>query len=194
MSLLSLKKYLGYHKEVGGSLDENTLELRRIREEDGSGSMDLTLSPVSFHTHPLIYYQMNKCVYGWPSDRDIISVYEMRDDVKIHYVITKEGVYTIKVHPGGDRKDERQIEKFLQEIARTSKERMQEDGLQRYLLQIKQLLKGNKELQINFQTWDELGEKPKHYIKDSDGEPKFSAKPYRGKPSHSAKIRGEAAG
>lgn len=56
----------------------------------------LPKSYISFHTHPDICYQTLGCYIGWPSGQDIANIVDAYPRPTIHFVIAKEGIYSIK--------------------------------------------------------------------------------------------------
>lgn len=162
-NLRKLQKYISLSQEIGGSLDHEC-HVFRLDVEDGSGMMDIFLSPISFHTHPECYYAKTKSIYGWPSDRDIIAALNYRKYIHTHYVIAVEGIYKIEVRDelrtGIELSEDKikadmiQISEFLKDSSKNSYRRKEPDGLDYYLKSRDRLLKGNDILKISFSPWD----------------------------------------
>lgn len=97
-----LKNYLQESFEYGGTfkLINNEFVIDQIIK----GEFDKVIVPDGtfyFHTHPEICYKNYGCYVGWPSGQDFFgTLYRfLNHNDLISFVITKEGIYVITIHP-----------------------------------------------------------------------------------------------
>lgn len=98
-----IREKLNLEREIGGSFDykqdQFNVEINGFNSVSGEeANVYIPKSRYNFHTHPEICYNKSGCHSGWPSSDDmnvILSTY----DIHMHFVFTKEGIYSIQISP-----------------------------------------------------------------------------------------------
>lgn len=96
------KEMLKEKHEVGGILTFKNNVSQEI-SNISKGNKSEVLVPrgeYNFHTHPKFCYTDENAILGWPSGEDLREAIKFSlNGTRAHFVITLEGIYTIRVNP-----------------------------------------------------------------------------------------------
>lgn len=82
---------------------------------NGNGTSVMTPSGIiNYHTHPVVAYNSEGAVYGWPSGEDMAQcIHFAKNNTLVHIVFTLEGAYIIQINTILNQGDIKLLEKLF---------------------------------------------------------------------------------
>ena len=107
-----------------------------------NGDSDSVMTPkgiINYHTHPIIAYNSEDAVYGWPSGEDMgQTINFVKHNTLVHIVFTIEGAYIIHVNKILNIADTKLVEKLFKmtHVYRSSDQKIQLKKFKEFLNQM----------------------------------------------------------
>lgn len=104
------KSLLNEKNEKAGELTYNYDDTHNVykldvveknKNQQNKGILDKVtpvIGDITYHTHPNIAYEKHKTPFGWPSTIDYVILLEQFTHMKLHIVVSKEGLWVICFH------------------------------------------------------------------------------------------------